>query len=303
MEQAQRITVERIADLQEDIEGYIPLSISTGPAHDIYLLLTKEQPPLIDGSFPPAETEDAYEYKVVHLQNGHKRVLRLPNEKWNYHMVQPIDGNQLMLVGARSVYHNDNWIDENARVFDWDGQQIRSFCLGDGIEFVYVTGDSRIWTGYFDEGVYGNYGWDDPIGSTGMVGWDHDGNILATQTGEPHIGECSALNIAADEEIWFLTGFADVIGVRKNGATEYYRTDTPGFSAFAVNGDTMIVYREYFGKHSFFRLARSRDRFDEACRVDVKKPDGTELLPDLAANRANRLVFLQGTEVFGYQFA
>ena len=69
------------------------------------------------------------------------------------------------------IYESGKY-DLNAKVFDRSGNQIREFLLGDGIQNVYVTKGNKIWTSYFDEGVYGNYGWEVPIGRNGLRAWD-----------------------------------------------------------------------------------------------------------------------------------
>lgn len=84
----------------------------------------------------------------------------------------------VLLAGARSVYRSVDDIEKNARVYDGEGRCIRSFCLGDGIQDLYVTPKNTIWTSYSDEGVYGNFGWDEPIGSKGLIHWDAFGEQL-----------------------------------------------------------------------------------------------------------------------------
>jgi hypothetical protein len=48
--------------------------------------------------------------------------------------------------------------------------------LGDRIHRGQTTSTGRIWISFFDEGVFGNFGWDDPLGSSGLVVWDSRGN-------------------------------------------------------------------------------------------------------------------------------
>lgn len=38
--------------------------------------------------------------------------------------------------------------------------------------------DGRIVTSYFDEGIFGNFGWDQPLGASGLVVWDEQGRVL-----------------------------------------------------------------------------------------------------------------------------
>jgi len=67
-------------------------------------------------------------------------------------------------------------------VYDEDGLLVREFLLGDGIQDVQATEDGKIWVSYFDEGVYGNFGWGNPggpspIGASGLIRFDRAGAI------------------------------------------------------------------------------------------------------------------------------
>lgn len=51
--------------------------------------------------------------------------------------------------------------------------------LGDGIGHVLATSTGQVWVGYFDEGIYGNYGWgrtdsEEPVGAYGIVRFSPD---------------------------------------------------------------------------------------------------------------------------------
>ena len=76
--------------------------------------------------------------------------------------------------------------DKNGRIYTNKGKFVRDILLGDGIQTVQATSEGVIWTSYFDEGIFGNYGWDNPLGSSGLVAWD------AQETG------CTSLRQNAD---------------------------------------------------------------------------------------------------------
>ncbi len=64
--------------------------------------------------------------------------------------------------------------DRNAVLYGADGQVVSEHVLGDGIEHVLATSTGQVWVGYFDEGIYGNYGWggadsEEPAGAYGIV--------------------------------------------------------------------------------------------------------------------------------------
>ncbi|MFJ7648645.1 hypothetical protein ACIQ1H_13980 [Lysinibacillus sp. NPDC097279] len=297
-----KILMNPIANLNEELKQMMPLSIALGHENDVFVLLKEEQIPLIDGCFPETVTEQSYRYQVIHLKDGQKKVLDLPNETWNYHYIQPIDDGQFLLVCARSYYHDAQNIEENARVYDENGRFIRSFCLGDGIGHVYVTKNQEIWTGYFDEGVFGNYGWKDPVGRSGLVGWDASGAKLDSleEDKEYFIFECLALNGVADGGIWFFFSLDSNIGVRKEGLTSYYSPEDIYFQAFAVNGETIVAYRGR-GERTLFELHREGNEYKTVRKIELMRTDGKPFEPQLVNNRESKLLFLEGDELYMYE--
>ncbi|QTD39490.1 hypothetical protein [Sporosarcina sp. Te-1] len=296
------IPITPIANLEEELEHAMLVSIAIGHHDDVFVLLAEEQPPLINGCFPATVTEKSYGYQVIHIKDGLKTVLLLPEEKWNYHFVQPIDEDHILLVCARSYYHDAQNIEKNARVYDKNGRFIRSFCLGDGIERVYVTKDQEIWTGYFDEGVYGNYGWEVPIGSSGLVGWDAFGRKIDSleEEQEYHIFECLGLNGAPDGGIWFYFSIESKIGVRKDGKTSYYSPEDNMFRTFAMNGETVTVHRGQETR-TLSEMRREGDQYKTIRDILLMKPNGVPLISQMVNTRENTLLFLDGNELYLYE--
>src|SRR5580704_11808232 len=87
--------------------------------------------------------------------------------------VQPMPGGRFLLAGARCRWRRDG-PDRNGVLYDADGQVLCESVLGDGISHVLATSSGQVWIGYFDEGIYGNYGWgqdgtEEPVGAYGIV--------------------------------------------------------------------------------------------------------------------------------------
>lgn len=82
--------------------------------------------------------------------------------------VQPLPEGRTLVVGARCRWRPSG-PERNAVVYDSEGNTVAEETLGDGIEHVLTTPAGNVWVGYFDEGVYGNFGWGDP-GSPAPVG-------------------------------------------------------------------------------------------------------------------------------------
>jgi hypothetical protein len=101
-----------------------------------------------------------------------------------------------VLMSARCYFGEQNVVVAAA-----DGSVIRETCYGDGISDIACFND-KVTVGYFDEGVYGNYGWDSPIGSPGIVQFDLEGNIL-WQNSESQIDDVYAMTSDDSGRVWF----------------------------------------------------------------------------------------------------
>ncbi|MEU8118704.1 hypothetical protein AB0C21_08335 [Spirillospora sp. NPDC049024] len=121
--------------------------------------------------------------------------------------VQPLPDGRVLAVGARARWRQDG-PDRNAIIYSADGTALAAETLRDGIEHVFTTGTGHVWVGYFDEGVYGNYGWGGPdgpapIGSCGLARFSPDLEIDRRFPYPPDnpwgaISDCYALNVDAD---------------------------------------------------------------------------------------------------------
>ncbi|HEY6315534.1 MAG TPA: hypothetical protein VIY52_32665 [Streptosporangiaceae bacterium] len=103
--------------------------------------------------------------------------------------VQPMPGGRFLVAGARCRWRRDG-PDRNAVLYDAHGQVVSEHVLGDGIEHVLATSTGQVWVGYFDEGIYGNYGWgqadtQEPVGAYGIVRFSPDWNPPGTTPGTP----------------------------------------------------------------------------------------------------------------------
>ncbi|WP_449540290.1 hypothetical protein [Ferdinandcohnia sp. Marseille-Q9671] len=107
----------------------------------------------------------------------------------------------LLLVQGRCV-KDGTYIERNARRYNPNGQLIDAFTLGDGINDVQIDETDTIWVSYFDEGIFGNFGWEQPMGSDGIVAYSMNGERL-WGAGDYGIIDCYALNVVSSKEVYF----------------------------------------------------------------------------------------------------
>lgn len=157
------------------------VNIQIGYDEKVYILLSAQIPERIQGMF--VNTEANSEYSAICLtvdwENEmitHHELLEFWVHKMNFHFIQPI-GDNILLLGARCRYRKENSPEMNAVIVDFEGNIQSEFCLGDGIQDCIVTDEGNIITSYFDEGVFGNFGWEKPIGHCGLIVWSENGEI------------------------------------------------------------------------------------------------------------------------------
>lgn len=245
------------ADLSAYMGGFKIISTQWGADGKVYVLLINQVPERERDMFVQTHLNQTYTYKVLIVSEKHVEEVVIWGQTYNYHYVQPLH-DHLLLVGARCTYYGNDQYDLNARVCDMNGKPIRDFLLGDGIQSVQVTENGTIWTSYFDEGIFGNYGWSDPIGSCGLLAWDEQGNKLY-ENREADIADCYALNVVNEDQVWFYYYTDFELGCISGGTVDskvtFVKTNISGSSGFSTDGYHFLFDAGY-GKHGTFVLKK-----------------------------------------------
>jgi hypothetical protein len=220
--------------------------------------------------------------------------------------VQPMPGGRFLVAGARCRWRTEG-PDRNAVLYDADGQVLSEHVLGDGIAHVLATSTGQVWAGYFDEGIYGNYGWGlgdgpEPVGAYGIVRFSPDLEPAwhyptYTEVGPwDAISDCYALNVD-DRSAWACYD-SDFPVVRiRDGAVTGWHNNIKGVSALAVAGSRVALFGGYGPDHdrlAVTELDAEHARLSGEYRVVL--PGGEPLVPGTQViGRGSRLHFLTGS--------
>ena len=200
-------------------------------------------------TFPDPRTPRPVAARITVHRPGRTVVTQIPDLPLAHPMVQVLPQDRVLVVAARCRWRPDG-PDRNAMVYDADGQVVAEQTLGDGIQHVLATRGGQVWVGYFDEGVYGNYGWGDagvpsPLGAPGLVrfsshlqpDWRYPSHV---DNPWGAISDCYALNVDGDTA-WacYYTDFP-VVRVRAGTLTGWRNTSARGGRALAVS-DTRVA--------------------------------------------------------------
>jgi hypothetical protein len=247
------LSAQPLVDLSGPLEGWPdPVSLGVDSAGDVWAVARRSTEALTQshgiGIFPKSRLDSGSDHIVVRWSRGELKTLRFAGEQTVFHFVQPFPGGVLM-VGARCRWRPEG-AEKNALALDWSGNVLGRWTLGDGIEDLRVTPNGTIWASYFDEGVFGNYGWSSPgpeaIGSAGLVAFDPNGERCfdydAKTAGTDTICDAYAMNVAADDDVWvyFYTEFP-IVRIH-NRSYQVWKTKLSGARALAIKpGRALLV--------------------------------------------------------------
>lgn len=297
-----------IYSLKEAIGRRDVVAFNVGPTRDVYLVVALE--PLDyrtanDGfaTFAKVVPRVPQRYRVLSVHAGEVVLdLVIDHEPFNIHDIQPL-GDDILLACSRSKYRGPNDFGRNGRVYSRTGQFVRELLLGDGIETIQTTRRGELWASYFDEGIFGNFGWKEPVGAAGLVAWNSLGQKVYEY--EPTnsvdvISDCYALNVANDDDVWccYYTEFP-LVHLHKKRIASTWNVPVAGSHAFAVDADHALFAGGYKDQDSF-RLLRldSGGIATQIGQFELRDVDDQIVLPERTIGRGNSLYILSKNIIY-----
>lgn len=251
-----RLIARKVVDFSQSLADCSdPLAVGFYPDGSIYVAAGRTVEPLAEdhglGTFPKSRLAKGTAYTVMHWKEGEQRRVRVDDEQIVASYVQPTPLG-FLLVGARCHWRPEG-AEENAVEYDWGGRELRRFTAGDGIQDLRTTPSGATWASYFDEGVFGNYGWNGPgpecIGSSGCVCFDANGRpcfqFSPEDAGTDAICDAYAMNVVGDDDVWlyFYTEFP-VVHI-SDGEYRVWECGIAGAQAIAARDSRVLLFGDY----------------------------------------------------------
>uniref|UniRef100_B8HNM5 Uncharacterized protein n=1 Tax=Cyanothece sp. (strain PCC 7425 / ATCC 29141) TaxID=395961 RepID=B8HNM5_CYAP4 len=255
-------------------------------------------------SFAKTTPEAAQTYRIIAFQADLLTLdITIAAEKFNIHDAQPLPANEILLVCARSYYKSPTDFEKNGRIYGISGEFSREILLGDGIQSVQTTAEGVIWTSFFDEGVFGNFGWDNPVGASGLVAWDSAGNkIYSFQPTDDlaPICDCYALNVASEADIWvyYYMDFP-LVHLHRHKVQSVWNMPITGSDGFAVAGNRVLFRGGYDDRetyHLFSLNGNSEAKLIQKLQLEDKT--GERIIADRVVGRGGLLYILSQQLVY-----
>jgi hypothetical protein len=255
-------------------EGFATASVSVGLNGDVIRLLVEqkssdalvarmEQPGW--ASFPKTHTDTGYSSIVAVSGPSGSRETHLSGMTATFPKVEILPDGKILVVASRCYRYPDGTPELNARIYNSDGVERQKFLLGDGISHVQSDVNGNIWVGYFDEGVYGNFGWqhaDGPFGASGLSCFDASGQKIwdfEPPDGFDQISDCYALNVSKTG-VWayYYTDFP-IAFVGSDFRVRCWNSELAGGQAFAVTSERVLLYGGYGDRRTACSLLQLGD--------------------------------------------
>lgn len=197
--------------------------------------------------------------------------------------VQPMPNERYLILGGRCRRTTDG-VEKNGSVVDNTGRELVRATVGDGIQHALATPSGSVWLGFFDEGVYGNFGWGfdgaEPLGTHGLV---RVGPKLTQEWSFPFdqglapIDDCYALNVDG-ETAWacYYSGFP-VVRIEE-GSIRTWRNDVAGARALITDGRQLALIGGYGEDRNRVVYGELHDeQFAPTSTHELVLPDGAPL--------------------------
>ncbi|KAM3100860.1 hypothetical protein ACKFKG_00125 [Phormidesmis sp. 146-35] len=204
---------------------------------------------------------------------------------------------------ARSHYKGPNNFEKNGRVYSFSGEFKREILLGDGIQSVQATSDGIIWTSFFDEGVFGNFGWNEPVGSSGLTAWDSAGNKIYDF--EPtddldSICDCYALNVESDTDVWlyYYTEFP-LVHLRHQKIQSVWNMPIEGSNSFAVFDNCALFRGEYGDQDTYHLFSLNKNgKVKRLQQFQLTDERGQKIVAERVVGRGSSLYILSHGSIY-----
>jgi len=258
-------------------------------------------------SFPKTQANDEYT-ALLYISDEHAdQETSLKGLTATFPKVQLLPDRETLVVGPRCKRFKDGTSELNGTVYDSQGNLKRSFVLGDGIEDVQADRKGNIWVSYFDEGVFGNFGWGGdavPFGASGLTYFDLNGKRLwdfQAPSGFDSICDCYALNVAKDS-VWahYYSDFP-IVRIDASYRVRGWRPDSGGARALAVHDRRVLLFGNFSGHPASCKLLELRgDSAESIARVRLMLPEAVDLSGATVVGRDNEIHVVSGNDWYSF---
>ncbi len=278
------LVIQPIINLSEKLEDEDEIMSVSVDKNGINILIIHSAPQYKteNGRFAAIKSDKPKDYTFMRFDLKGNEIFStlIKDEYYNFHNVNFLPTKEILLICGRCRYKNENEIDKNARIYSLNGDLLRDFVAGDGIQDVKIDNAGNIWTSYSDEGIFGNYGWIIPIGVSGLICWNPNGQKIwefEPTGGLYSMAACYALNIDADNNTWFYY-FSEFPLVKLDNSKQikFWNTGIEGSDALNIS-DNKVLMADGYCENNFILFELKGDKLKKTKKIEFKNEENQEL--------------------------
>lgn len=257
-------------------------------------------------SFPRTQMACDKRFRLLRVApNGSRSTIELPELDTTFPFVDVFPDGKVLLASGRCAWHGPEDYDLNGVVVDPDTGKFSRILLGDGINHIQIDTRGRIWVGYFDEGVFGNFGWANPgpapVGSAGLVCFSCAGEkIWELPYDERHgMADCYALNVFGARAAFYCYTEFPICRIAEDFSQTFWRTSLRGCSVLALTDTKALLGAQYDEPLDTAHVGTTRDgAFCDVEKVRLLLPNGEPIKEGRLIGRGADLYFFDARTVF-----
>jgi hypothetical protein len=235
------------------------------------------------GVFPRTRMEAAARLCLVKMASMASHTIELPELDLTFPLVDVFSDGRVLIAGPRCEWRGEDDFDLNGAIVEPTTGEVTRILLGDGISTMQVDDLGRIWVGYLDEGVFGNFGWGfrvgpTPVGAAGLVCFSDAGDKVwqFPENRSYSIADCYALNVSgADATAFFYTEFP-ICRISSSFELTFRTTNLAGCHTIAVSEKEALFSGQYRDPPDVAYLGKlSPERLSDIKRLRMLMPDAS----------------------------
>jgi hypothetical protein len=282
----EKIYLKESFDFSENLNGFEFVAFSISFDKEICILGIYHEP-----------YNNAHNFKIIIQNENYCSEIITKGELQNFHFVEKLPNEEILLVNARANYYGNNDYEKNARIYNYQGELKKEFHLGDSIEDIQTTKAGELWVSYFDESVSWRI---KELDSAGVVCWDLNGNKIYGYN-DNFILNCYSMNVVSKNEVWFYyyTGFP-IVRLKNKKEITSWECSIKGFHLFALWKNYILTSGGY--KESNFHLLEISEegKIEEKYLIEFFNEDEIYLNDKLSYERGDLICFYHDNKCYKF---
>ena len=287
MRKNKTLTLEYIAPIPDVPIGYTYVSAGVSNKREGLFLFIKNDPKgEVHGRHSKLRMGKSKDFLLVIQDDRAREDIFITDIDFTFPVFDVFPDRRVLIAASRCAWGMGDKYLLNGLIYDPKTGERTLFLAGDGIESLAINSKSHIFISYYDEGVFGNNGWEGQgiegpgvggvtcFDDTGEVLWQH--NKTANMEDGSFISDCYALNVSGSDAYYYF--YTDFLLAKTNSKfeTTLWRTSMSGCHCFAISRDAILFSGQYDDDlgNEFYLMRRTPNKLTRQTKIYAKLSKG-----------------------------